>query len=82
MRVEKMSVDSGLLNVLALDRFPPVNGEHRRRADAVKKCDPEGVATVLSCATETRRTAQYIHTSSEQLSRRRRGEGTTRTAVK
>ncbi|KAI4818808.1 hypothetical protein KUCAC02_004108, partial [Chaenocephalus aceratus] len=34
----------------------------------------DGVATVLSCATETRRTAQHIHTSSEQVFRPRRGE--------
>lgn len=82
MEVEKMSVDGGSLNVPALGRFPPVSGGHRWRADAVKKCVPEGVATVLRCATETQRTAQHIHTSSEQVVRLRRGEGTTRTPVK
>lgn len=65
-----MSIDSGLLNVLALGRFPPVN---RRTADAVIKRVPEGVATVLPCATVTQRTAHPHVLGANDLTAERRG---------
>lgn len=84
MRVETTSEDSNadLSNDPAPDWFHRVDGAHRRRSVRVTECVPEGVARVLSCATETPQTAPHIHTSYEQVIKWRGGEGTTHTPVK
>lgn len=72
MKVGEMSVGNSLSDVPAVDGC-----SHRGTSDTgaeLRKRVPEGVATVLSCATEIRRTALHIHTSPEQVVRPRTGE--------